>query len=72
MRDGQRGCRRDGAADCFSGEIQAPSAPKSQIAIATIFLCRGQIARTFPRKSAIFEWNSKNEIAIASDGNSQL
>ena len=42
------------------------SAPKSQIAIPAIFLRRGQIARKFPRKSAIFARNSQNEIATLS------
>ena len=45
------------------------SAPKSQNATATIFLRKGQIARKFCRKGAIFAWNSQNEIVISSDGN---
>ena len=48
------------------------SAPNSQIAIAAIVLRRGQIIRKFLRKGAIFARNSQNEIAIASDGKSQL
>ena len=47
------------------------TASTSHIAIAAIFLRRGQVAGEFPRKSAIFGRNSQNEIAIASDGNSQ-
>ena len=46
------------------------SAPKSQI--TAIVLHRGQIARKFRRKSAIFARNSQNETAIASDGNLTL
>ena len=34
--------------------------------------CRGQIARIFRRKSAVFARNSQNKIAIASDGKSHL
>ena len=36
------------------------------------FPCKGEIARTFHRKSTIFAWKSRNRIAIASTRNSHL
>ena len=48
------------------------SAPKSQIAIATIFHRKGRIEEKFRRKSAIFARDSQNEIASASDGHPHL
>ena len=54
------------------GEVEGLSAPKSQMAIAAIFHRRGQTEGKFRWKSAIFAWNSQNQIVIASDGSSHL
>ena len=43
------------------------STPQVQISITTMLPRKGQITRTFRRKSTIFSRNSQNQVAIAGD-----